>query len=77
MEPASLIKQHRTFILSFVFLDQARGKTPPLHKLKSTSGLYSQTSHHSAAEHNVTHVGMYPALSGDLHVQKAKNVSSL
>lgn len=50
------------FILCF-WTDH-RGKPHLCTHTQSTSGLNSQTSHHTAAAHNVTHVGVYWALLG-------------
>ena len=53
-----------------VFLDRAARENPSSALAQSTSGLNSQTSHHTAAEHNVTHVGVCPAPSQDLQLRQ-------
>ncbi len=83
MEPASLMldqtqDQHRIFVLFSVFLERppALRENPTSAHAQSTSGLNSQTSHHSTAEHNVTHVGVHPALSRDPHAQNFSSILS-
>lgn len=72
MEPVSLMLHQTEQDIYFTpcFWTRPQGKNPSSALAQSTSGLNSQTSHHTAAEHNVTHVGVCPAPSQDLQLRQ-------